>query len=303
MQQRIWRSLILAIGLAAIVLFASPVLAKLPPLRSHLLPPSLANWKDAKSSGDYFDQVKRLPVGYLVWSKFPVTVYIQPLGAEEAATPFTTQRAKDWIDAVSKAVQEWNLYLPLKVVEQSAGADITVWRSPPPLRLEPASAERTGAMREGRPTLSLSRARSAETRFEFYAKSMPTQAVGIDNEDTENEDTKAQSQETENNLSLNSQTSNLETQNPSPSAPTLLAQRFTIHLRPDQASSYLQAAARHELGHALGIWGHSLLETDVMYFSQVRNSPPISPRDLNTLKRIYEQPTRVGWRCPSKECG
>jgi predicted Zn-dependent protease len=297
-QQRIWRLLALAIGLAVtIVLFASPVLSKLPPLRSHLLPSSLANWNDPNSTGDYFDQVKRLPVGYLVWSEFPITIYIQPLTPEEAVNPFTTQRAKNWIDAVSKAVQEWHLYLPLKVVEQSAGADITVWRSPPPLRLEAASAERTGAMREGRPSLSLGRARSAETRFEFYAKPIPPQASGTETEETENEDTRTRGQGTKNNSNLKPETS------PPPPSPTLFSQRFTIHLRPDQALSYLQAAARHELGHALGIWGHSLLETDVMYFSQVRNPPPISSRDLNTLKRIYEQPTRVGWRCPSEECG
>jgi predicted Zn-dependent protease len=33
----------------------------------------------------------------------------------------------------------------------------------------------------------------------------------------------------------------------------------------------------------------------VPYFSQVRNPPPISPRDVNTLKRIYQQPTSLGW--------
>ena len=36
-------------------------------------------------------------------------------------------------------------------------------------------------------------------------------------------------------------------------------------------------------------------ETDVLYFSQVRNPPAISARDVNTLKRVYEQPTRLGW--------
>lgn len=76
---------------------------------------------------------------------------------------------------------------------------------------------------------------------------------------------------------------------------SILAHQMTIDINPDQTDSYILAAARHELGHALGIWGHSEEETDIMYFSQVQNSPPISARDINTLKLIYSQPTRLGW--------
>lgn len=79
-----------------------------------------------------------------------------------------------------------------------------------------------------------------------------------------------------------------------------LAYRCTILLNPSQADAYLYAAALHELGHALGIWGHSPLPTDIMYFSQVRDSPSISSRDLNTLKRVYAQPTRLGWPMPER---
>ncbi|NJK38683.1 MAG: matrixin family metalloprotease [Oscillatoriales cyanobacterium RM1_1_9] len=74
-----------------------------------------------------------------------------------------------------------------------------------------------------------------------------------------------------------------------------LSHRFTIWLSPSQTGKYVAAAARHEFGHALGLWGHSLVATDVMYFSQVQEPPPISDRDINTLKRIYQQPTRLGW--------
>jgi predicted Zn-dependent protease len=80
----------------------------------------------------------------------------------------------------------------------------------------------------------------------------------------------------------------------------VLSQRFTIKLSPHQTVDYTLATARHELGHALGIWGHSPFQTDTMYFSQVRNSPQISARDINTLKRIYEQPTRLGWSLASQ---
>jgi predicted Zn-dependent protease len=250
-----WRSLILLStafllgGLLALSSSSTP----LPSPRPHSLPDSLVRWQDDRNSGDYFDQVKSVSVGYLVWSHFPVTVYVEPLKPAEEASAFSKQRSQAWIDAVLQAIQEWNAYLPLQLVQQPEQADIQVLRQAPPIRLE---SEPGSTNRERRPGLLLGRARSAETRFEVYLK---------------------------------------------PSGPqSILAHRFTILLRPDQAVAYLVAAARHELGHALGIWGHSLLETDTMYFSQVRNPPPISNRDVNTLKRIYQQPTRLGWTVGEK---
>jgi predicted Zn-dependent protease len=148
-----------------------------------------------------------------------------------------------------KAVEEWSVYLPLEVVLEPAGADISILRSRPPLQASFNSE--TGKF-------NIPRARSAETRYEFYLRQ------GID------------------------------------TAQDILFQRFTIQLSPDQADNYTLATARHELGHALGIWGHSPLETDTMYFSQVSNPPPISTRDINTLKRVYEQPTRLGWSLTTK---
>lgn len=74
-----------------------------------------------------------------------------------------------------------------------------------------------------------------------------------------------------------------------------LSHRCTIQVRANQTQTYIAAAVRHELGHALGIWGHSRLKTDALYFSQVRTPVPISARDMNTLKRVYQQPTRLGW--------
>jgi predicted Zn-dependent protease len=73
-----------------------------------------------------------------------------------------------------------------------------------------------------------------------------------------------------------------------------LRHRMTIGLSPNQADAALKSGATHELGHALGLWGHSDRATDVMYFSQVGQPAGISDRDWRTLKRVYAQPTRLG---------
>ncbi len=191
--------------------------------QSHPLPYTLKSWQDFTNSGDYFEQVKLTEVGYLVWSQFPVKVYIDDT------------QVQTWL-LVKAAVKDWSSYLPLQIVGQKELADIVINFKSPPLR-----------------TTNLLRARSALTRYELYIKT----------------------------------TSN---------STSVLAHRCTIILSPNQPSKYIKAAALHELGHALGIWGHSLATSDALYFSQVTNPPNISPRDINTLKRIYQQPTRLGWK-------
>ncbi len=193
---------------------------------SHPLPPTLQQWKDNTNSGDYFDRVTPSKVGYLVWSNFPVKVYVE--------TPsLNKQQAQAWTQDVLQAVQEWSVYLPLTIVDNSEVADITIWRKTPPLQISPGS--------------NIPRARSALTSYKLYVNQ------------------------------------------------TILSHRFTILLSPNQTGKYLTAAVRHELGHALGIWGHSPVNTDALYFSQVRAPLPISTRDVNTLKKVYEQPTSLGW--------
>ncbi|MFN6530885.1 peptidase [Nostoc sp. ChiSLP03a] len=195
--------------------------------KPHPLPPTLAQWQDNTNSGDYFSQITTTQVGYLVWSQFPVRVYVEPPKA------VSEKQAQAWVNGVLQGIQEWSTYLPLTVVEQPEIADITIVRKAPPLQISPGS--------------NIPRARSAQTTYELY-------------------------------------TSN-----------KVLSHRFTILLSPSQTGEYLIAATRHEFGHALGIWGHSPLQTDALYFSQVRNPSPISARDVNTLKRVYEQPTSLGW--------
>ncbi|MGI0485558.1 hypothetical protein ACN4EK_08995 [Pantanalinema rosaneae CENA516] len=227
------------------------------PFQVHPLPPTLAQWQDKQASGDYFDQIQPVNVGYLVWSDFPVKVFVEPVETNPP-NAFTAQRSQGWVKAVLQAIQEWNAYLPLTVVNQAEEADIIIWRSTPPLRLssEPSNSSQPTPS----PRFQI-RARNAETRYEIYVKRTPAE-------------TKA-------------------------ATAIALAHRFTIYLRPDQPLAYTLATARHELGHALGIWGHSLLPTDALYTTQVAQPPTISVRDVNTLKRVYEQPTRLGWQMSS----
>jgi predicted Zn-dependent protease len=193
------------------------------PFQPHPLPESLEKWQDPNNQGDYFDKIESPNFGYLVFSNFPIKVYIENPASDQ-----------NWKENIASAILKWDNYLPLNLVEEPENADIEIIRKNPPL--DPQKK----------------RASSAETRYQVSVKYTPQ---GF----------------------------------------PYLSHRFTIWLSPTQTGKYIQAAVLHEFGHALGIWGHSPEPTDVMYFSQVREPPPISARDINTLKRIYQQPTRLGW--------
>lgn len=207
--------------------------SSLPPPNPHPLPPTLAQWETVAEAGDYFSEVETTPLGYLIWSEFPVKVCID-LSA--------SKQREDWEEAVETAIAQWNRYLPLERVRDRAQANVVIVRSRPPINT--IRNPETGRM-------EFSRARTARTRYEFDLKNRK------------------------------------------------LIHRMIIEISPDQAKIHTLATARHEMGHALGIWGHSPNPEDVLYFSQVRNSPQISDRDVNTLKKIYQQPTRLGWEIVS----
>lgn len=59
---------------------------------------------------------------------------------------------------------------------------------------------------------------------------------------------------------------------------------------PPLTKNRLQAICLHEIGHALGIGGHSSNPQDIMYFSMPLTDEPkdLSNRDINTLKLLYQ---------------
>ena len=82
-----------------------------------------------------------------------------------------------------------------------------------------------------------------------------------------------------------------------------LQQRVRIVIAEGQGLAEVTAVARHEIGHGLGLWGHSPNPRDLMYGGhhaeatgnrRLLRVPTITKRDLNTLKRVYEQPTLMG---------
>lgn len=75
----------------------------------------------------------------------------------------------------------------------------------------------------------------------------------------------------------------------------LVQMKINFQKQNDKKKNYsnetMLSIAQHEIGHALGIWGHSANKEDVMYYegdtvnSQLK---VISPRDVNTITTIYK---------------
>ena len=194
------------------------------------------NYQDGNYQGDYFDQIQPSPLGYLVWSQFPIRVYGEAPSLEDGSAE--AQRQQAWGATLDRGLAAWQPYLPLVRTTDPTEADITVLRSRPPL-------QRRG---DG----GLDRARAAETRYRFR---LVPQAEG----------------------------------------PPQIQPQFTLYLPLGQPPAQLATTVRHELGHALGLWGHSPQPQDVMYAQQTPSPAAISRRDIQTLHRVYQQPTQVGW--------
>lgn len=223
---------------------APPPASASPIAQPHPLPSTLDQWQDRANAGDYFDQIETLKIGSLIWSVFPVQVYVEP-PPPGSVTPAA------WTQLTQAALQAWQPYLPLALTAKPDLADIHIRAIAPPLKIIPQTAAPQGS----RPKLVLERAKSAETRYQLYKKTYKSGQVQ-------------------------------------------LIHRCQIDVNPRQSLDYLQTAVIHELGHALGIWGHSPNPQDTMYFAQMRQPQGISARDVNTLKRIYQQPTQLGWFLP-----
>ena len=79
-----------------------------------------------------------------------------------------------------------------------------------------------------------------------------------------------------------------------------LEPQVTVMVSPELRSESQQATALHELGHAFGLWAHSLAPNDAM--APVQGASPVlklSPRDQLTLEWMRRQPTRFGLPLPA----
>lgn len=238
------------------------------PLASvHPLPVRLEEWSSVEDPSDYFLEITPARFGYLVWSDFPIHIYLESSVSASASRVPTVNQRQQWSDAINRAIAEWSVWLPMDVVSDPDAADITFLAQAPPLRWDDSWLKHGQELKHG-PEKSGEQTPQETQRSEASF----VQA-------------RARTAETTYSIALT------EVAGERPK----MVQRYQISLSPYQTLPYMLGAARHELGHALGIWGHSPVADDALYFSQTSDPAAISTRDINTLKRIYQQPTQLGW--------
>ncbi|HEY9793538.1 MAG TPA: tetratricopeptide repeat protein [Candidatus Obscuribacterales bacterium] len=68
----------------------------------------------------------------------------------------------------------------------------------------------------------------------------------------------------------------------------MLTKNRNLHM--DMTPRVIGITALHEIGHALGLEGHSDNPNDIMFYSETRATQNISMRDVTTLQRLYMLP-------------
>lgn len=91
---------------------SSDLLTRLPQAQIHPLPEVLQGTPDpTTATEDYFGAVTPSPLGHLIWSEFPVKVYVAPL--DPTVSPAAQQRQQQWQRATLAAIAQWQAYIPL----------------------------------------------------------------------------------------------------------------------------------------------------------------------------------------------
>jgi len=127
--------LLITIGLLLLIgqfSFSGEIENQLPPLQKYPIPATLSEWKDINED-NYFDEIKPHLVGYLLWLKFPVNIYVESPSSD--LSTFNYDKFLKWQKIAEKSVSVWQQYFPLKLVQEEKNADILIYRRQPKLDL------------------------------------------------------------------------------------------------------------------------------------------------------------------------
>ena len=86
---------------------AQTIDSRFPDLQIHNLPYSFEEWQNNnEEENNYFEDIEISPLGYLVWSDFPIKVYIDyPLNPDENVA--SDRRFLQWVDIVTTGIKDW----------------------------------------------------------------------------------------------------------------------------------------------------------------------------------------------------